>query len=153
MTNKLTPSLIAVGALLLGFNHNASAHTMLGLLGNTANATDYYQVNCATTSGNPTHHLYFTLKDNVADSTLVGMTVFSPNATGNTKAYTIIDPTGGDSYADAKTIVGGEGVYSIAVFKTAAAAQNYGLLVHCEDVNGTETNATGLAVSSRVNDQ
>jgi len=152
-TKSITQSLLAAGVLMLGFNQTVAAHTIAnGILGSSAAATDYYQVNCTTTGDGTqiqTHHLFVNIQDKSGDSNLVGVSVFSANAGANLKASTTVDPVGGTTGIGAPTspnisVVGGEGNYVLAVFKSLASVQQYSLTAHCEDVNGVETNAGGL---------
>ncbi len=115
----------------------------LNILASTASATDYYQVDCTVPPGDvPTHHMRFTVKDNVFDATMVGVSGFGANAAGNGKAYTVVDQVGGDGIAPPYvSIVGGEGLYVLAVFKTGAGSQVYSLQTFCEDSAGNMTNA------------
>lgn len=164
---SISQVLMAAGVLLLGFNQTASAHTIAnGALGPNAAATDYYQVNCTTTGDGTqikTHHLFVNVQDKTGDANLVGVSVFSANAGANLKASTTVDPIGGITTPAAAatspniSLVGGEGNYVLAVFKTASGLQTYSLTAHCEDVTGLETNAIGLniipATTSVINNQ
>lgn len=154
-TKKSISSAIIAGALLVGFNQTVAAHVIgNGILGPTASATDYYKVDCTTDPvwrNSTTHHLLVWIQDKSPDSNLVGLSVFSANAGANLKASTTFDPIGGTTGTAAAvsrlTIIGGEGIYNLAVFKTGASIQQYSLYAFCEDVNGVQTNATGLATA------
>lgn len=154
--NSLTQSLLTTTVILLGFNQTVAAHTIgTGILGGTAAATDYYQIDCTTTlPSTKTHHLFVNIQDKNGDSNLVGVTAFSANAGINLKASTTVDPIGGTTTPAAAalspniSVVGNEGTYVLAVFKTGLTAQQYSLTAHCEDINGTETNARGLVTTA-----
>jgi hypothetical protein len=160
---KSTLSLCITGLMLLGMNQTVSAHTYSGILGSAISATDYFEVNCTTPANTPqnlkTTQYSLNIQDRGADSNLVGITAFSANAAGNTKAYTAVDPIGGTGASQSAPsptikVPGGEGIYRFAVFKTGPTAQQYFITVHCENANGTETNAPGLVLpASLLNNQ
>lgn len=155
MQVKSMVTLLTSGLILLGMNQTVFAHTYVGALGNGVSATDYFQVDCTTPPDTPanlkTTQYSLNVQDRGADSNLVGITAFSANATGNTKAYTAIDPAGGATGTPTQTapsptikVPGGEGIYRFAVFKTGSSAQQYTITIHCENANNTETNAPGF---------
>jgi hypothetical protein len=155
MQVKSMITFLTSGLILLGMNQSVFAHTYLGSLGSGVSATDYFEVDCTTPPGTPanlqTTQYSLNIQDRGADSNLVGIIAFNANAAGNTKSYTAIDPAGGATGTPTQTapsptikVPGGEGIYRFAVFKTGSSAQQYFITVHCENANGTETNAIGM---------
>lgn len=123
----------------------ASAHTVSGTLGTAATATDLYYVTCSNDGAGNTAKLQVAVRDNAP----VAAPLVSITAIKSLKAGSTTDTTDGNATGSAPVIVAGtNGVFYVAVTKSAAGAESYTADFHCM----TATNAhTGTAASLKQN--
>lgn len=120
-------------ALLLAYGGMAGAHsTGVQSLGVGKTKTDTYTVTCSNEEGGstPTYRLSARVRDNApVRAPIVRITVIKGKLTA------FAEDTNGDgntAYSGYARVVGGNGVYTVRVRKSARAAENYVAEFHCE---------------------
>lgn len=171
MNRQTLKTALATSALLLaaGYTQMASAHCYDNrFLAASAGSADLYRIRCATGTGGPgdpsllaTNKLF--ARVDLQTATVVGQAValqlgregVAPNASVLVSDATGVaggttDPVGDGSClaynASGQTaLVRGNGDYNILVSKIGGNAKTYGIVFHCQDVNGLETHTTEVA--------
>jgi hypothetical protein len=139
MKTRTVKTLLFTAAMLVAAGQAviAEAHDLNDFLGASASAVDYVQVTC----GIGTHHLLVAIDDvatvdGIQMSVLVHKGIVAASATA---------PDGGTSPSITLAGSPGNGVYDVFVSKTKAGSENYHLLYHCQNADGTVHTATTLA--------
>jgi hypothetical protein len=121
---------------VLAYTGIASAHTQPGSLGSGLGKVDYYLVQCAPDPATltPTGRLYI----HVRDLAPLASPVVSILAIKDNVAATSSDFTDGDAnYSLAATPLGTDGLWTVLINKTSAAAEDYFAEIHCQSQDGT----------------
>jgi len=138
MKNKTLKKTFISASLLgvLGYAGSVAAHDINGVLGKSAGATDYYQVECFDDGTGPADHLVVKIKDLVP----VAAPLVSVQVTKGKIAKNTTDAADGNAtFSPTLNIKGGNGLYYLTVDKTAANAETYNLQIHCETSGGLHT--------------
>ena len=131
MKNKLN-KMLAAGALsvMAGYAGTAlatSSTVSSQAIGAASNATDLYQVTCASLNATLTSRLDVYLKDNTAGTSILSLQVLK-----GLMAKSVTDPKGGDAVVTPVTsLLGGNGIYTIIVDKTIAGARTFDVTASC----------------------
>jgi hypothetical protein len=140
MKNTLLKKVLITLPLLISVMYVgvASAHDINEALGESAAATDMYQLTCFDDGGGggASEHLYLEIRGN---SNVGGLKV-SAQLFKDGMAFNTTDATSGDQvYSPGITFKGGDGSYILTVDKSAAGAAGYAIVYHCESSTGNHT--------------
>lgn len=106
------------------------AHSATGSLGSSAAATDVYSVTCSTDAGTATFRLATRVKDNTpVAAPLVSISSSKGGVVTNT---TDSNGDGNTSYSAYAYNNGGNGTYTMSIYKSASGAENYTAEFHCQ---------------------
>jgi hypothetical protein len=125
-----------ISALLLAFSGIVAADGLSDSLGNPANATDYYVVDCQDDGRGPPNQLTVQVADNLPSAA----PVVSVQVTKDFGAFNSTDQIDGDAlFSPWVTLKGGAGSYFITVDKSKAGVESYSLTYHCQTSTGVHT--------------
>jgi hypothetical protein len=168
MNKQLKTAGITLASLLLVavYAGEAAAHCRDNQsLGTSRGAVDTYRILCSTGDGSdeapsllPTSKLFVRVDNQQATvagrsvSAQIGRDGAAPNASvlvtdasGVVGSTTGPNPSCPATNASGQTaLIRGNGQYDIVISKTGTAAMNYGMVWHCQDVNGLETLTTEI---------
>lgn len=116
------------------------AHDQSGALGSAVGATDMYLVTCEDgEDGSTSEHLYLEVIDYLPKAApLLSVQIFKGGV-----ALNATDPIDGDKvYSPELKFNGGNGGYLVIINKSAAGAEKYGIVYHCESKTGSHTGTT-----------
>ncbi|MGI9210862.1 MAG: hypothetical protein ACR2HF_00130 [Methylococcaceae bacterium] len=109
-------------------NQSAEAHTQLGALGNSAQATDIYLATCQDDGSGPPDYL----QARIIDLPPVARPIISLNLSKDGKSAVTNDPKDGDvNYGPLVSLKAGKGGYTLTVAKSAKGAEIYRFEFHC----------------------
>ncbi len=172
MKNKIVTTFLALASLLFAVSYAniAFAHCRDNQsLGTSRGAVDTYRILCSTGDGSaeapnllPTNKLFVRVDNQQATvagqsvSAQIGRDGAAPNTSVLvTDASGVAGSTTGPGFscpapnASGQTaLVRGNGQYDIVISKTGTATMNYGMVWHCQDVNGIETLTTEIALGA-----
>jgi len=116
--------------------HNQSGSFTTG----RAAAVDFYQVTCFNDGSGPPDHLFFEVKDRVANTAKVSVLVRKGTSCSPICAKSITDTDDtDDQYSPSVRVKQGGGVYNMFVSHTAAGMDSYDVQHHCQPATGVHT--------------
>lgn len=137
--NRRSLFLIFSALSLYSLSPQGMAHTQLGSLGATATATDIYLATCQDDGSGPPDRL----SAKIIDLPPVMAPVINLTVTRNGKSVVARDTTDGDAkYSPDVLLREGQGVYTLAVSKSARGAEIYRFEFHCSTVAGVHTGSS-----------
>jgi hypothetical protein len=142
-------SLLVAGSFLVAIGQAGvvSAHNQGGsFTTGRAAAVDFYQVTCFNDGSGPPDHLFFGVKDQVANTAKVSVLVRKGTSCSPLCAKSITDTDDiDDQYSPSVRVKQGSGVYNMFVSHTAAGMDSYDVQYHCETSTGVHTGTAILA--------
>ncbi|MEQ1529422.1 MAG: hypothetical protein ABL925_08905 [Methylococcales bacterium] len=131
MNHSISKSIVIFGALLLCPMY-LSAHEGSGILGKSASATHYYQIDCGTGSA----HLYVEVKSKgTATAPIV-----SAQLSKDSFAMSTTDPKNTDALPSrGLQLDAGDGGYHVTISKSKPGIAKYAFQYHCKNSNGEHT--------------
>jgi hypothetical protein len=128
--------LMSVSLLVIGFAQTVFAHEQGGILGNAANAVDYYQINCTDDGTGPADHLVVAIMDAAPKKA----PLLSVQVTKGKLAQNTTDSIDGDAaFSPEVSLQGGNGAYYVTIDKTKAGPEVYTLDYHCITASNEHT--------------
>ncbi|CAH9017696.1 hypothetical protein [Candidatus Nitrosacidococcus sp. I8] len=140
-----------IGLFILGTSIQATAHNQIGSLGDPADATDYYMVQCSTDEGGTTGQLYLQIFDGTTTQGGGKVSVVGEFPAGNI-ATTASDPDrfspmpGGPS---SLLKPGTDGTYNMFVHKLKEGVKQYNVTYHCQSSEGAHTGTSILTIQDQ----
>jgi len=135
--------LIFIGIMCLCQAWSVSAHDQSGSLGDSASATDYYELECFDDNNGAPEHLFFEVRGGSQTATAQ----ISAQVINGGQTYSTTDHVNGDSeYSPQLKVVheGNNDVYRFAIDKNGAGVANYSLQYHCETAAGVHTGTSDI---------